>query len=88
VLTKKKYESWELDDFLGFFETIWSFNKKRLIDQDITYDLFSDLLISAYEANDFALEKIIKDFRKEPKKGDYYIGVFELYKEMKKRENK
>ena len=60
TLTREKYESWELDEFLSFFEMIWSFDKKGLVDQDTVYDLFSDFLISAYEANDFALKKIIQ----------------------------
>jgi hypothetical protein len=83
TLTREKYESWELDEFLSFFEMIWSFDKKGLVDQDTVYDLFSDFLISAYEANDFALKKIIQVLRKEEHKNDLYIGVKQLYKKMK-----
>lgn len=85
-LTREKYESWEMDDFLSFFEMIWSFDKRGLVDKEIVYDLFSDLLISSYEANNFALRNIIRDLKKEEKKKDLYVGIARLYAEMKSLE--
>jgi len=82
------FDEWEFDDFLGYFETVWSLNKKRLVDKNIIYDLLSDYLISVYEANDKELEEIINKIRKEEGKPDLYIGVEKLYKEMKKIEQK
>ena len=83
-----RYNEWEFDDFLGFFETIWSFDKKKLVDKNIVYDLFSDYLISVYEANDFELKTIIDEGRIKEAEVDFYIGVEKLYKEMKTVENK
>ncbi len=54
----------------------------------MVYDLFSDYLIDVYEANDFEIGKIIEELRKEGNENDLYIGVEELYKEMKKLEAK
>lgn len=87
-LRRERYDEWEFDDFLGFFETIWSFDKKGLVDKEMVYDLFSDYLIDVYEANDFEIGKIIEELRKEGNENDLYIGVEELYKEMKKLEAK
>lgn len=81
-----RYDKWEFDDYLGFFEIIWSFDKKRLVDKEIVYDLFSDYLVDVYEANDFEIKKIIERMREEEGKSDLYVGVESLYKEMKKME--
>lgn len=76
------YDKWEFDDYLGYFETIWSLKKKGLVDKEIVYDILSDYLISVYEANEFELQKIIEKIRKDEGE-DYYEGVEKLYKEMK-----
>ncbi len=85
-ISRERYDEWEFDDFLGFFETIWSFDKKKLVDKEIVYDLFSDYLIDVYEANNFEIKNLIEEMRKEGEENDLYIGVEGLYKEMKKRE--
>ena len=85
-LGKDRFDEWQLDEYLSFFETIWSFDKKGLIDKDTVYDLFSDFLISVYEANNSELKNIIQELRKEENKSDLYIGVEQLYNEMKDKE--
>lgn len=87
-LGRARFNEWEFDDFLGFFETIWSFDKKGLIDKEIVYDLFSDYLIWVYEANDYEIEKMIKEMREEEHGKDFYEGVMKLYEEMKELEEK
>ena len=80
------FTKWEFDDYLGYFETVWSLTKKGLVDKEIVYDILSDYLIPIYEANNFELRKIIEKIRKG--KQDFYIGVENLYKEMKRYEEK
>jgi len=82
------FTKWEFDDYLGYFETVWSLAKKGLIDKEIVYDILSDYLIPIYEANNFELRKIIEKIRKEEGKQDFYIGAENLYKEMKRYEKK
>ena len=82
------FTKWEFDDYLGYFETVWSLTKKGLVDKEIVYDILSDYLIPIYEANNFELKEIIKRIRKEESKQDFYIGVENLYKEMKRYEEK
>jgi hypothetical protein len=84
-LDLKEYNDLFLDDFLSFFEEIWTFSKRKLIDFDLVYDLFSDFLIKPYEFN---LKELIESLREKEKSPDYYVGVEELYKKMKKYENK
>jgi len=84
---KQNFDKWEFDDYLGFFETIWSLKKRRLADEEMIYDTFSDYLISVYEANDFELKEIIDEIRKNEGK-DFYEGVEQLYREMKEYEFK
>jgi hypothetical protein len=84
-LDLKKYDDLFLDDFLSFFEEIWTFSKQKLIDFDLVYDLFSDFLIKPYEFN---LKELIESLREKEKSPDYYIGVEELYRKMKDYENK
>lgn len=86
-ITEKRYEEWEFDDLLGFFETIWSLDKRGLIDEELAYDFFSDYLICIYEANDFEIKKLLMRFRKE-EGSDLYVGIDSLYKKMKKRQKK
>lgn len=86
-LLKSNFDSWEFHDYLGYFETVWSLKKKRLVDEDIVYDILSDYLISVYEANDFELQKIIGEKREEDNMPDMYEGVEKLYKDMKKYES-
>ena len=83
---ESNFDRWEFDDYLGYFVAIWSFKKRDLIDLDIVYDLFSDYLISIYEANNFELEKIIKDLREKENKPDLYQEIIFLYSEMKNYE--
>ncbi|MCM8788074.1 MAG: hypothetical protein NC935_08525 [Candidatus Omnitrophica bacterium] len=83
---KSNFEKWEFDDFLGYFVTIYALKRRKLIDKEMVYDLFSDYLISVYEANDFELKEIIRELREKEKKEDLYIEIEELYKEMKQRE--
>jgi len=87
TLLKPNFDKWEFDDYLGYFETIWSLKKKRLVDKEIVYDILSDYLISVYEANDFELKRIIDKVRDDEGK-DFYEGVENLYKEMKQYESK
>jgi len=81
------YEKWEFDDYLGFFEAVWSLRKRRLVDEKMVYDLLSDYLITVYEANNYELKTIIQEIRKKEGR-DFYEGLEELYKEMKKHEPK
>jgi len=85
-LLKPNFDKWEFDDYLGYFETIWSLKKKGLVDKDVVYDIVSDYIIMVYEANDFELKQIIDEMRKDEKK-DFYEGVEKLYKEMKEYES-
>lgn len=82
------FVKWEFDDYLGYFETVWSLAKRELVDKEIVYDILSDYLIPIYEANNFELKEIIEKIRKEEGKQDFYIGVENLYKEMKRYEEK
>lgn len=81
------FEKWDFEDYLGYYEAIWSLKKKGLIEKDIVYDILSDYLISVYEANDFELKKKIDEIREKEGK-DFYEGVEKLYKEMKEYESK
>jgi len=82
------YLDWEFDDFLGYFEALWSLEKLKLVDMRMVYDLFSDYLIDIYESNDFELKKIIEKLRSEEGKQDYYTGVEKLYTMMKAMSSK
>jgi len=82
------FTKWEFDDYLGYFEAVWSLTKKELVDKEIVYDILSDYLIPIYEANNFELRKIIEKIRKKEGKQDFYIEVENLYKEMKRYEKK
>lgn len=82
---RPNYEKWEFDDYLGHFEAVWSLRKRKSVDDEIVYDLLSDYLIPIYEANNFELKTIIQEIR-EKEGRDFYEGVAELYKEMKKHE--
>jgi len=82
-LDNDHYDEWNMDEFLTYFEAVWSLRLKRLVDRDMVYDLLSDDLITAYEANNLEIEKIIRDMRSEPGCSDVFIGVEKLYREMK-----
>ena len=87
-LTPENFDKWEFDDYLGHFETIWSLEKRGLVDEEVVYDTLSDYLIEVYEAYNFGVKKIIDEKRKAEKKDDLYEGVEELYQEMKQYEHK
>jgi hypothetical protein len=84
---KPNYKKWEFDDYLGYFEAIWSLRKRKLVDEEIVYDLLSDYLIPVYEANNYELKTIIQEIREQEGR-DFYEGVEKLYKKMKKYEQK
>jgi len=80
-----EFDAWEIDDYLTYFETVWSLWRTDLVDRDMVYDLLSDYLIVSYEANDRGVEKIIHKMREEGRDAsDVYIGVEKLYREMKR----
>ncbi len=79
------YGKWQFDDFLAYFETLWSFSKKGLIDDEIVYTLFSDYLITVYEANNFELQGILDNLRKKEGKR-FYGGAELLYQKFKRIE--
>ena len=80
------YDEWDFDEFLTYFEAVWSLWLKRLVDREMVYDLLSDDLITTYEANDREIEKIIRGLRtEEPDADDVFIGVEQLYDKMKRR---
>ena len=80
-----EFDAWEIDDYLTYFETVWSLWRTDLVDRDMVYDLLSDYLIVSYEANDREVEKIIHKMREEePDSRDVYIGAENLYREMKR----
>ncbi|MGB9677329.1 MAG: DUF4760 domain-containing protein, partial [Candidatus Ratteibacteria bacterium] len=83
-ISEEEFGQYFLDDFLGYFEEIWSLSKKDLIDFDLVYDLFSDYLIEPYE---FQLKEIITILREKERKPDLYEGLEELYERMKNYEN-
>jgi hypothetical protein len=85
---KLYYDKWEFDDFLGYFVALWSLKEKKLVDKKIIYDLLSDYLISAYEANDKELKSYIEQMRKDERKPDLYIEINKLYEEMKNYEKR
>lgn len=82
-LTRENFDKWEFDDYLGYFETIWSLEKRGLVDEEVVYDILSDYLIEVYEAHNFGVKKIIEELRKTENKKDLYEGVEALYQEMK-----
>ena len=77
------YDEWNIDEFQTYFEAVWSLWLKHLVDRDMVYDLLSDDLIKAYEANNREIQKIIRGMRSEPGWSDVFIGVEKLYREMK-----
>ncbi|MDP4268255.1 MAG: hypothetical protein Q8880_12575 [Bacteroidota bacterium] len=83
VKLKYKYRDWEFDDYLGYYEMIYSLKKKNMIDMDLVYELTSSGLEGAYEANNFELRNLIQQFRKEDNDPEIYIGVEKLYNEFK-----
>ncbi|MEM5782622.1 MAG: hypothetical protein QXD43_05545, partial [Candidatus Aenigmatarchaeota archaeon] len=36
------FDKWEFNDFLGYFEALYSLKKRGLVDEEIVYDLLSD----------------------------------------------
>jgi len=87
-LLKENWDNWGFDDFLGYFEAIWSLKKKGAIDIELVYDLLSDFLFSMLDETD-ELKNCIQQLRSEFKKekgypSDYYKGISELYAELKK----
>jgi len=81
---KRNFNDWKFNDFLGYFEAIWSFSKKGLMEKEIVYDLFSDTIINSFEMNKGELLEIISELRKGKYGSDIYEGAEELYMEMKK----
>ena len=82
---KANYDAWGIDDYLTHFETVWSLWRTGLVDRNMVYDLVSEELIASYEANDCELERIIRDMQQEgTDTSDVYIGVQNLYGEMKR----
>ncbi len=81
----EKYEEWEVDDLLAFFEALGSFGKKHLVDHAIVYDLFRDFVVAPYEANAFELQRLISALRDAKRMPDLYGGVESLYLELKAR---
>lgn len=83
ALLEPNYEKWELDDFLRTYETLARLENKGLVDKDVAYALFSYPLMTAFEAHDFELRKIIQGMRKSKNDAAIFSGVEDLYKEMK-----
>jgi hypothetical protein len=81
------YAKYDFDEYLRHFESLYSLRKIGLLDEELKYDLFCDVLISVYEANNYELERLIKKMRKENGITDYYEGVEILYKNMKQQKN-
>ncbi len=66
----------------NYFETIWIFGKRNLIDIETFYDCYGYYFLSAYEANDKELEKIIRTIREEEGVKELYEGIENLYNAM------
>lgn len=79
---KKKYDEWEFEDYLNYFETIWIFGRRNLIDIETFYDFYGYYFLSVYEANEKELEKIIRAMREEEGEKELYEGVENLYNAM------
>ncbi len=87
-ILKEKYDEWEFEDYLNYFETVWIFGKRNLIDIETFYDFYGYYFLSVYEANDKELEKIIKTMREEEGEKDIYEGVENLYNAMMARKGR
>jgi hypothetical protein len=81
-ILKDKYDEWEFEDYLNYFETIWIFGKRNLIDIETFYDFYGYYFLSVYEANDKELERMIRAMREEEADKDLYEGVENLYNAM------
>jgi len=84
IFLKKYYYKWDFDDYLGYYELLYSFEQKGVIDKKLSYDLFSGNLEGIYEENNFELQNIIDSFRIEANDPEIYIGVENLYHEYMK----
>jgi len=80
----RNYDRWEFDDYLSFYEALYSLEQKNLTDRKFTYDMFSGELEGIYEANNFELKKMIDSMRVSDNDPEDYIGVEHLYNEWEK----
>ncbi len=80
-----KYEKFEFDDYLGYYEALYYLKLNGSVDEGLVYELFSNELESIYEANNFELKGLILKMRKEENDPEIYIGVESLYKDIKSK---
>ncbi len=82
-LLAEKHEEWEIERYLTFFETLWSFEKRQLVDSATVCDLFRHFVVAPYEANAFELQRLISAVRAAERRPDLYCGIESLYVDMK-----
>ena len=85
---KDNYSNWQFDDYLGYYELLYTLYKKDQIDIDLAYELLSNTLETIYKAHDNELGKMIQQFRKEENDPEIYIGIEKLNQEFLKRRKK
>jgi hypothetical protein len=85
VFLKDHFDKWQFDDYLTYYETIYSLEQKSVVDNSLVYDLYSANLEQIYEANNFELERLIKTMRIQQNDPEIYIGVEKLYFEFMER---
>ena len=86
----KNIDKTKIGDLLEQFEAVWSLQNKKLVEDDVVYDLFGVYIIKAAEAKNPSATEYIAQLKIEEKKvlkfsEDLFIGYESLLKQMKSK---
>jgi len=82
---RRNYAEWDFDDYLGFYDDLYTLFQKNMIDKKLAYGFFSYELETIYKANNFELKALIDSFRVADNDPELLYGVEHLYQEFAKQ---